>query len=424
MTHLTRRSLILIAALAGIAQSAYGQICVTSGTDGNTACGTFALENGYSDGGYSNSAFGISALQSNTSGFENTASGAYALAYNTTGSQNTASGSGALVFNTTGSENTAFGDNALAYNSTGSENTASGVYALFNNTNGDDNTASGYYALYSNTTGTHNTASGYQALYSTTTGIEDTGVGYGALHTNTTGKENTAFGNEALYAVTTGANNIAMGFHAGIDLTSGSNDIDIGNAGVTAESGVIRIGTAGTQTKTFVAGIENSKVTGAAVYVTSSGQIGVLASSERYKTAIAPMGANTQKLRQLRPVTFRLKTDPEGAVQYGLIAEEVDKVYPELVIRDDQGKIQGVRYDELAPMLLNEMQKQQQKLAAEDATLKLEADKFAALTVKTEEQSAEIRGLKTQLAELNDLTQELRAALPQVQSKDQLVAQR
>jgi trimeric autotransporter adhesin len=356
MTHLTRRSLILIAALAGIAQSAYGQICVTSGTDGNTACGTFALENGYSDGGYSNSAFGISALQSNTSGFENTASGAYALAYNTTGSQNT--------------------------------------------------------------------ASGYQALYSTTTGIEDTGVGYGALHTNTTGKENTAFGNEALYAVTTGANNIAMGFHAGIDLTSGSNDIDIGNAGVTAESGVIRIGTAGTQTKTFVAGIENSKVTGAAVYVTSSGQIGVLASSERYKTAIAPMGANTQKLRQLRPVTFRLKTDPEGAVQYGLIAEEVDKIYPELVIRDDQGKIQGVRYDELAPMLLNEMQEQQQKLAAEDATLKLQADKVAALTAQSEEQSAEIRGLKTQLAELNDLKQELRAALPRVQSKDQLVAQR
>jgi hypothetical protein len=193
---------------------------------------------------------------------------------------------------------------------------------------------------------------------------------------------------------------------------------------VAAESEVIRIGTAGTQTKTFVAGIENSKVTGAAVYVTSSGQLGVLASSERYKTAIAPMGANTQKLQQLRPVTFHLKTDPEGAVQYGLIAEEVDKVYPELVIRDDQGKIQGVRYDELAPMLLNEMQKQQQKLAAEDATLKLQADKFAALTVKTEEQSAEIRGLKTQLAELNDLTQELRAALPQVQSKDQLVAQR
>jgi hypothetical protein len=88
--------------------------------------------------------------------------------------------------------------------------------------------------------------------------------------------------------------------------------------------------------------------------VTSSGQLGVLASSERYKTAITPMGENTKKLEQLRPVSFHLKTDPKGAVQYGLIAEEVDKVYPELVIRDDTGKIQGVRYDELAPMLLNE----------------------------------------------------------------------
>jgi hypothetical protein len=404
MTHLTWRSFILIAALAGIAESAYGQICVISDLD--TACGSFALVKGSSDGGDLNSAFGYAALS-----------------YNTTGSDNTAYGVDALSFNSTGSDNTASGVDALLYNN-GSDNTASGAYALFSNTTGDDNTASGAYALYFNTTGTHNTASGYQALYSTTIGIEDTGVGYEALHDNTTGKENTAFGNEALYAVTTGTNNIAIGFHAGIDLTSGSNDIDIGNAGVAAESEVIRIGTAGTQTKTFVAGIENSKVTGAAVYVTSSGQLGVLASSERYKTAIAPMGANTQKLQQLRPVTFHLKTDPEGAVQYGLIAEEVDKVYPELVIRDDQGKIQGVRYDELAPMLLNEMQKQQQKLAAEDATLKLQADKFAALTVKTEEQSAEIRGLKTQLAELNDLTQELRAALPQVQSKDQLVAQR
>jgi len=412
MTHLTRRSLILIAALAGIAESAYGQtygqICANSGTNENTACGSWTLWNYASnDAGAFNSAFGSYALNSNTKGIENTASGVSALEYNTTGSENTASGAGALTFNSTGSENTASGYNALEYNTTGSENTASGAWALFNNT-----------------TGTHNTASGYQALYSTTTGIEDTGVGYGALHTNTTGKENTALGNEALYAVTTGSNNIAMGFHAGIDLTSGSNDIDIGNAGVAAESGVIRIGTAGTQTTTFVAGIENSKVTGAAVYVTSSGQLGVLASSERYKTAIAPMGANTQKLQQLRPVTFHLKTDPEGAVQYGLIAEEVDKIYPELVIRDDQGKIQGVRYDELAPMLLNEIQKQQQKLAAEDATLRLQADNVAALTARSEEQSAEIRGLKTQLAELNDLKQELRAALRQVQSKDQLVAQR
>jgi predicted nucleotidyltransferase len=154
--------------------------------------------------------------------------------------------------------------------------------------------------------------------------------------------ENTALGNEALYSNTTGANNIAAGFHAGINLTTGSNNIDIGNAGEAAESGVIRIGTAGTQSKTFVAGIEGSKIIGAAVYVTASGQLGVLASSERYKTAITPMGSISEKLQQLRPVSFHLKTDPQSAVQYGLIAEEVDKIYPELVIRDGQGKIQGV----------------------------------------------------------------------------------
>jgi hypothetical protein len=428
-----------LALLSGTVYAAQPPDVVGSDTEGNTAMGAEALHNLTS--GYYNTASGFNALFSNTTGSNNAATGAYALEYNTTGSNNTAlgqftlevvvaannntaTGSYALQQNYSGDNNTATGAYALEYTSSGSDNVASGFNALYSNTTGSYNTASGSNALYSNTTGTHNTASGYEALYFTTTGIEDTGVGYGALHTNTTGKENTALGNEALYAVTTGTNNIAMGFHAGIDLTSGSNDIDIGNTGVAAESGVIRIGTAGTQTRTFVAGIENSKVTGAAVYVTSSGQLGVLASSERYKTAIAPMGANTQKLQQLRPVTFHLKIDPEGAVQYGLIAEEVDKIYPELVIRDDQGKIQGVRYDELAPMLLNEMQKQQQKLAAEDATLKLQAENVAALTAQSEEQSAEIRGLKMQLAELNDLKQELRAALRQVQSKDQLVAQR
>lgn len=143
-------------------------------------------------------------------------------------------------------------------------------------------------------------------------------------------------------------------------------------------------------------------MTGAAVYVTSSGQLGVLASSERYKTAIAPMGAGTEKLQELRPVSFHLKTDPKGALQYGLIAEEVANIYPELVIRDGAGKIQGVHYDELAPMLLNEVQKQ----AAEIRELKQQQKQLA-----------------TQV-ELNDLKQQLQAALAALRSKDNLVAQR
>jgi Chaperone of endosialidase len=143
-------------------------------------------------------------------------------------------------------------------------------------------------------------------------------------------------------------------------------------------------------------------VTGAAVYVTSSGQLGVLASSERYKTAIVPMGAGTEKLSELKPVSFHLKTEPNGAVQYGLIAEEVAQVYPELVIRDAAGKIQGVRYDELAPMLLNEVQKQ----AAEIQQLKQQQKQLA-----------------TQ-AEVNDLKQQLQTALTTLHSKEQFVARR
>ena len=194
-----------------------------------------------------------------------------------------------------------------------------------------------------------------------------------------------------------------MGANAGYNVTSGSENIEIGNKGTSSDNGIIRIGTAGSQAATYVAGIENAKVTGAAVYVTSSGQLGVLASSERYKTAIAPIGTSTGKLQQLRPVTFHLKTDPNGPVQYGLIAEEVAKVYPELVIRDDAGKIQGVRYEELAPMLLNEVQKQERKIDA---------------------QVAEICDLKQQVAELNDLKQEMHAALLALKAKDRLVAQR
>jgi hypothetical protein len=288
-----------------------------------------------------------------------------ALYANTTGSYNTAVGAYALGANTTGSNNTASGDNALAANTTGTFNTASGASALSSTTTGYRNTADGYESLYANTGGFENSATGYKALFSNTGGSANIAYGYGSLYSNTLGINNVATGWEALYA-TTGSNNIGIGHDAGYNLTSGSNDIDIGNEGVAAESGIIRIGTAGTQTATYIAGIQSSQVTGAAVYVTASGQLGVLASSERYKTAVTPLGADTDRLDQLRPVSFHLKSDPAGPVQYGLIAEEVAKVYPELVIRDAAGRVQGVRYDELAPMLLNEVQKQRQTIAAQD----------------------------------------------------------
>jgi hypothetical protein len=203
-----------------------------------------------------------------------------------------------------------------------------------------------------------------------------------ALYSTTTGNYNTGSGTDALFHNTTGSTNIAEGYKAGFNLTTGSNNIDIGNQGVAAESGKIRIGTTSTQTAAYIAGIYGTSVTGSAVVVSSTGQLGVTVSSERFKTAIAPMGSDTAQLGQLRPVSFKLKSDATGTRQFGLIAEEVAKVYPELVIRDQSGRIDGVRYDELAPMLLNEMQQQQQRIA---------------------DQAEKLRELQRQVAELMNL---------------------
>jgi polyhydroxyalkanoate synthesis regulator phasin len=333
---------------------------------------------------------------------------------------NTAVGSSALYGNI-GSYNTAVGDSALKSNTVGQYNTALGYETLSANSNGSYMTAVGSYALTGNTTGGYDTAFGSYALNLNTTGTGNTAFGYAALRSTTTGNNNIGFGYQSLYLDSTGSNNIAMGYEAAYNVRTGSNDIEIGNLGSNDDNNTIRIGTQGTQTGTYIAGISTAQITGAAVYITSSGQLGVLASSERYKTAIAPMSTSTEKLQQLRPVSFHLKTDLAGAVQYGLIAEEVDKVYPELVIRDDTGKIQGVRYDELSPMLLNEMQQQQRINAAQTAEinhLKQEQELQAAA------QSAQIRGLQQQVAKLNDLKQELHAAIRQLQSKGDFVAQR
>jgi len=242
---------------------------------------------------------------------------------------------------------------------------AFGFQALAAN-NGYYNTASGFAALVSNTTGAGNTATGMQGLYSNTSGVYNTATGIDTLYYNTLGYYNTASGAFALVSNTTGGNNIAVGYQAGYNLATGSNNIDIGNpGGSSAESATIRIGSLGAHTAAYIAGIDGAAVTGSAVFVTSSGQLGVLASSERYKTNVTAMGLSTGKLDQLRPVTFKLKTDPQGTVQYGLIAEEVNEVYPAQVIRDAEGKIDGVRYEELALMTLNEVQQLHQKLVAQ-----------------------------------------------------------
>jgi len=272
------------------------------------------------------------------------------------------------------------------------------------------NTASGIDALASNTTGQNNTAFGVSALFSNTTGRGNAAQGAYALNNNTTGIRNLGIGNNALFGNVTGSYNIALGFDAGYNVTTGSYNIEIGAMGTAADTNTIQIGAQGTQTLTKIAGIYNTPVTGSAVYVTSTGQLGVQASSERYKTDIAALPEPSEKLQQLRPVTFHYKTDPKGVPQYGLIAEEVNKVYPELVIRDDSGEIQGVHYEELAPMLLSEVQTLHSELQSQQAAANAQA--------------AEIERLTQQVAELADLKQQLQAALLRLKTPAELTAQR
>jgi hypothetical protein len=309
--------------------------------------------------------------------------------------------------------NTAMGSNALLnvnLSESACHNTASGEDALYSDTSGSYNTAIGFSSLFSNKTGDNNTAAGYESLYYNSGGSNNTASGYRALFTNTTGSDNTALGEGALRSGTTGINNIAVGYEAGYYLTTGINNIEIGNKGLATDYNMIKIGVEGLQAKTFIAGIYETSVSGSAVMVNSSGQLGVVVSSERFKTDIEPMGSHTAKLQVLRPVKFRLKSDPRGTVHYGLIAEEVAKVYPELVIRNETGRIDGVRYDELAPMLLNEMQEQQKVMAAQSAEITAQDQRAAA-------QDTKVARLEEQLAGIQ-------SALVKLQSTDQFVAQR
>ena len=283
------------------------------------------------------------------------------LTNTTSGSEsNTALGSGTLGANTTGGSNTATGTVALSSNTGGSDNTANGAAALLDNTTGVNNTASGEAALLSNTTGIENTAAGVFALGFNTTGNGNTATGTDALIENITGSSNTATGISALQNNTTGSFNIGIGLGAGLSLTTGDNNIDIFDPGVAGEANTIRIGTQGMQTATFIAGIfGTSKIKKACeVVVDRSGQVGCVKSSARYKRDVRDMGDASDKLMKLRPVTFRYRGDAESIEQFGLIAEEVEKVYPELVIDDASGRPETVEYQVLPAMLLNEVQKE------------------------------------------------------------------
>src|SRR6266566_3895060 len=354
------------------------------------------------DGGYAgdNTAEGTDALFSLTTGTENTAIGFDALYSNTTGDSNTATGSIALSTNTTGVRNTADGFAALNSNTTGERNTATGRAALTFNTTGNNNTADGHDALFSNTTAIRNTATGSFALFSTTTGPNNTAIGYFALFSNTTGNSNTANGYDALLNNTTGVGNIALGNFAGANLTTGHQNIDIGNVGVAAEANTIRIGTEGTQTNAYLAGIYQTNIAkGLVVKVDSDGHLGTVGSSERFKDAIKPMDKASEAILALKPVTFHYKKelDPDGTPQFGLVAEEVEKVNPDLVVRDADGKPYTVRYEAVNAMLLNEFLKEHKAFLEERSKVeKLEA-LLEGVNERLREQDAKIQKVSAQL---------------------------
>ncbi|PYK18665.1 MAG: hypothetical protein DME56_12840 [Verrucomicrobia bacterium] len=355
------------------------------------------------DGGYpgDNTAEGTDALFSLTGGTENTALGADALYYNAGGTGNTAVGHSTLLSNTSGDDNTAIGVLALFSNTLGSHNTASGDFALYSNTSGDDNTADGHFALFHNITGPRNTA-----------------TGHGALFFNTTGAANTASGFNALLHNTTGSGNIALGALAGTNLRTGNRNIDIGNAGVTDESNTIRIGNVANQNATFIAGISGAAVAGGVgVIIDSSGHLGTVVSSERFKDEIKPMDKASEAILALNPVTFRYKheLDPDGIPQFGLVAEQVAKVDPDLVARDDHGKPYTVRYEAVNAMLLNEFLKEHRKVGEQEATIvQLKKDFQATATHQQEQIEALTAGLQKVSAQVG-----MRKPAPQVVNNNQ-----
>jgi trimeric autotransporter adhesin len=293
----------------------------------------------------------------------------------------TAEGDLALFSLTTGGFNTAIGNSALNHNTTGKYNTATGASALMSNTVGDANTASGLDVLLNNTSGTANTAFGTSALGLNTTGFGNTANGFSALDANTTGN-----------------GNIALGSLAGASLTTGSNNIDIGNAGVASESSTIRLGTIGTQAATFIAGISGVPIGGGVpVGINSNGQLGVRASSARFKDEIRPMDKASEAILALQPVTFHYKheLDPDGILQFGLVAEQVEKVNPALVARDNQGKPYTVRYEAVNAMLLNEFLKEHKAFLEEHRTVNELKKQVAALTAGLQKVSAQLELTKS-----------------------------
>jgi len=277
--------------------------------------------------------------------------------------------------------------------------------------------------LFSNTTGYTNTAAGVNVLYSNRTGYYNTASGVSALFFNVGGHDNLADGYKALLH-NTGSNNVGVGSNAGANLTTGNNNIEIGanvlgNAG---EANTIRLGKQGTQKSTFIAGIAGTALSGSTVVVSSAGKLGVAGSSARFKEAIQPMDAASETILALKPVTFRYKeeVDPDGAPQFGLVAEDVEKVDRRLVVHDEDGKPFTVRYEAVNAMLLNEFIKAHRRIEGQDAVIAQQRRNFEATIA---EQQSEIVRLKAELTEQKTSLQKINERLDSTRSS-QMIASR
>ena len=375
------------------------------------------------DGGYPNftTAEGDHALQHLTAGIGNTGIGTFSLFSVTTGNFNTAVGAGsldlnqadsntatgaaALLFNTTGTENTAVGTAALEFNETAEQNTATGAFALFNHVSGSGNTAVGANALLNDATGQVNTAIGVGALFTVNNGFNgsfNTAVGASALGLNTSA-DNTAVGGTALGNNTTGHDNTAVGVSAFPNNTSGSNNIALGafaGQSVSTASHVICIGDPGSNTDNscYIGSIfSQTNNAGVAVFVDANNKLGTITSSKRFKEDIKPLGTVSEAIFALKPVAFHYKKeiDPAGAPQLGLVAEDVEKVNPDLIVRDKQGRPYSVRYDQVNAMLLNEFLKEHRKVEEQGARIAHQQEQIDALTAGLQKVSAQLEVSKS-----------------------------
>jgi hypothetical protein len=327
------------------------------------------------DGGYAggNTAEGASALFSLTTGLGNTAVGWFSLRSNTEGRVNTATGAGALLLNTTGEVNTATGALALFSNIDGHRNNAVGFKALFSHTTGDFNNAVGAFALFSDTGGFSNNALGDEALF------------------NNTGSGNTAMGDFALGSNTTGNSNSALGIGAGINQDTGSGNVYIG---------AYMSGVAGENNSCYIASIFGQLIdpaTALVVGVDGNGKLGTAASSRRFKHDIKPMDKSSEAILALKPVTFHYKSDAKGTPQFGLIAEEVAAVNPNLVVCDKNGELLSVRYEAVNAMLLNEFLKEHRKVDEQEATIAQLRQEFAKQRTQIEALTAGLQKVSDQL---------------------------